>query len=55
MYVYDLKDIAVNADGCQGLKFLVKWEGWEKESDMTWEPEAHLRQAIIPLAEGLTI
>ncbi|KAJ6436619.1 chromobox protein 1 [Purpureocillium lavendulum] len=22
-----------------GLKFLVKWEGWEKESDMTWEPD----------------
>lgn len=24
------------------LKFLVKWEGWEKKSDLTWEPEDNL-------------
>ncbi|RCI15766.1 hypothetical protein L249_2755 [Ophiocordyceps polyrhachis-furcata BCC 54312] len=27
------------------LKFLVKWEGWEKKADMTWEPEDNLRES----------
>ena len=30
----------VRAQG--SLKFLVKWEGWEKKADMTWEPEDNL-------------
>lgn len=21
------------------IKFQVKWEGWDKKSDLTWEPE----------------
>lgn len=25
------------------LKFWVKWAGWNRVSDMTWEPEDHLR------------
>ncbi|KAL2203341.1 hypothetical protein CC79DRAFT_1337970 [Sarocladium strictum] len=26
------------------LKFQVKWEGWDKKSDLTWEPEQTLRE-----------
>ncbi|KJZ78453.1 hypothetical protein HIM_01844 [Hirsutella minnesotensis 3608] len=35
-----IKKHMVDEDG--SLKFLVKWEGWEKKSDMTWEPEENL-------------
>ena len=31
------------ADWKQGtLRFQVKWEGYEKKADMTWEPEENL-------------
>lgn len=33
----------VDEDG--SLKFLVKWEGWEKKSDLTWEPEDNLMES----------
>lgn len=41
------------ANGCaQGtLKFHVKWEGYEKKSDMTWEPEENLK--YVPCVVGL--
>ncbi|KAK0385436.1 hypothetical protein NLU13_7912 [Sarocladium strictum] len=32
----------VDEDGT--LKFQVKWEGWDKKSDLTWEPETTLRE-----------
>ncbi|ODA82380.1 hypothetical protein RJ55_00887 [Drechmeria coniospora] len=35
-----VKKHMIDDDG--SLKFLVKWEGWEKKSDMTWEPEDNL-------------
>ncbi|PFH55388.1 hypothetical protein XA68_18437 [Ophiocordyceps unilateralis] len=35
-----IKKHMVDEDG--SLKFLVKWEGWNKKSDMTWEPEDNL-------------
>ncbi|PHH87707.1 hypothetical protein CDD83_8510 [Cordyceps sp. RAO-2017] len=38
-----IKKHMVDEDG--SLKFLVKWEGWEKKSDMTWEPEDNLRES----------
>lgn len=32
-----------SADTLQGKpSFLVKWEGYEKKTDMTWEPEDNL-------------
>jgi hypothetical protein len=30
------------------LKFEVKWEGWEKKSDRTWEPEENLAYVDSP-------
>ncbi|PNY23343.1 Chromatin-associated protein swi6 [Tolypocladium capitatum] len=33
----------VDEDG--SLKFLVKWEGWEEKSDLTWEPEDNLMES----------
>ena len=30
--------------------FEVKWEGYEKKSDRTWEPEENLRYAPTPAA-----
>ncbi|KAM4062992.1 chromo shadow domain-containing protein [Hirsutella rhossiliensis] len=38
-----IKKHMVDEDG--SLKFLVKWEGWEKKSDMTWEPEDNLLES----------
>ncbi|RDA88099.1 hypothetical protein CP532_5313 [Ophiocordyceps camponoti-leonardi (nom. inval.)] len=38
-----IKKHMVDEDG--SLKFLVKWEGWEKKADMTWEPEDNLRES----------
>ncbi|KAI3321354.1 hypothetical protein HD806DRAFT_206267 [Xylariaceae sp. AK1471] len=32
----------LEADG--SLKYRVKWEGWEKKSDQTWEEEENLRE-----------
>ncbi|KAH6605644.1 hypothetical protein Trco_004797 [Trichoderma cornu-damae] len=33
----------IDEDG--SLKFHVKWEGYEKKSDMTWEPEENLQES----------
>ncbi|KAF4504787.1 hypothetical protein G6O67_008195 [Ophiocordyceps sinensis] len=38
-----IKKHMVDEDG--SLKFLVKWEGWEKKSDLTWEPEDNLMES----------
>ncbi len=36
------------ADDIKGsLMFHVKWKGFEKQSDMTWEPEKHLQYDAI--------
>ena len=29
-------------------QFLIKWEGYDKESDNTWEPAAHLSKKVMP-------
>ncbi|UNI22542.1 hypothetical protein JDV02_008422 [Purpureocillium takamizusanense] len=39
----------IDDDG--SLKFLVKWEGWEKKSDMTWEPEDNLLESASEILE----
>ncbi|KND90596.1 Chromatin-associated protein swi6 [Tolypocladium ophioglossoides CBS 100239] len=33
------------------LKFLVKWEGWEKKTDLTWEPEDNLMESASEILE----
>ncbi|KOS20041.1 Chromo domain-containing protein 2 [Escovopsis weberi] len=33
----------IDEDG--SLKFQVKWEGWDKKSDLTWEPEENLEES----------
>ncbi len=33
------------------LKFHVKWEGYDKKSDMTWEPEENLEYVARPQTE----
>ncbi|KAM0260598.1 hypothetical protein ACHAQJ_002660 [Trichoderma viride] len=38
-----IKKHMIDEDGT--LKFHVKWEGYEKKSDMTWEPEENLRES----------
>ncbi|PHH77233.1 hypothetical protein CDD80_802 [Ophiocordyceps camponoti-rufipedis] len=38
-----IKKHMADADG--SLKFLVKWEGYNKKSDMTWEPEDNLMES----------
>jgi hypothetical protein len=30
------------------LKFEIKWEGYEKKADRTWEPEENLAYALHP-------
>ncbi|PWI64701.1 hypothetical protein PCL_08627 [Purpureocillium lilacinum] len=36
------------ADDIKGsLMFHVKWKGFEKQSDMTWEPEKHLQNCVL--------
>ncbi|KAL6897007.1 hypothetical protein GGI43DRAFT_428792 [Trichoderma evansii] len=38
-----IKKHMIDEDGT--LKFHVKWEGYEKKSDMTWEPEENLQES----------
>ncbi|UKZ50223.1 hypothetical protein TrVGV298_004481 [Trichoderma virens] len=38
-----IKKHMIDEDGT--LKFQVKWEGYEKKSDMTWEPEENLLES----------
>ncbi|KAI0192095.1 hypothetical protein EV127DRAFT_55640 [Xylaria flabelliformis] len=40
--VEKILDHALEADG--SLKYKVKWEGYEKKSDQTWEEESNLRE-----------
>lgn len=40
-------------DETQELKFRIKWEGYEKKSDQTWEPEENLETASKILNEYL--
>ncbi|KAI0548002.1 heterochromatin protein one [Xylaria curta] len=40
--VEKILDHALEADG--SLKYRVKWEGYEKKSDQTWEEESNLRE-----------
>ncbi|KAH8171158.1 chromo shadow domain-containing protein [Sarocladium implicatum] len=43
VYVIEaIKKHMVDEDG--SLKFQVKWEGWDKKADLTWEPEDTLRE-----------
>merc|ERR1711894_356709 len=35
----------------KGKEYLVKWKGWEKEEDRTWEPEASLDGSLELLRE----
>merc|ERR1711939_543878 len=35
------------------IKYEVKWEGFEKKSDRTWEPEENLETAAVILGEYL--
>ncbi|KAL3956463.1 hypothetical protein ACCO45_009309 [Purpureocillium lilacinum] len=44
-----VKKHMIDDDG--SLKFLVKWEGWEKKSDMTWEPEDNLLESASEILE----
>ncbi|POR35187.1 Chromatin-associated protein swi6 [Tolypocladium paradoxum] len=44
-----IKKHMVDEDG--SLKFLVKWEGWEKKSDLTWEPEDNLMESASEILE----
>ncbi|KAL3952724.1 hypothetical protein ACCO45_012667 [Purpureocillium lilacinum] len=43
--VEKIRDHAVAEDG--SLKFWVKWAGWNRVSDMTWEPEDHLSKCSV--------
>ncbi|KAK5994995.1 Chromo domain-containing 2-like protein [Cladobotryum mycophilum] len=38
-----IKKHMIDEDGT--LKFQVKWEGWDKKSDLTWEPEENLKES----------
>jgi len=40
--VYVVEAIKGHLTGKDGLRFRVKWEGYEDENDMTWEPEENL-------------
>ncbi|KAJ6442134.1 chromo domain-containing protein [Purpureocillium lavendulum] len=44
-----IKKHMIDDDG--SLKFLVKWEGWEKKADMTWEPEDNLLESAAEILE----
>ncbi|KAF7553857.1 hypothetical protein G7Z17_g3350 [Cylindrodendrum hubeiense] len=41
--VETIKDHNIDEDG--SLKFQVKWEGYESKKDLTWEPEANLKES----------
>ncbi|PHH58784.1 hypothetical protein CDD81_4583 [Ophiocordyceps australis] len=48
--VETIKKHMVDVDGT--LKFLVKWEGWDKKTDMTWEPEENLKESASEILEA---
>ncbi|PHH74962.1 hypothetical protein CDD82_4647 [Ophiocordyceps australis] len=48
--VESIKKHMVDVDGT--LKFLVKWEGWDKKTDMTWEPEENLKESASEILEA---
>jgi len=39
---YEVEKILEVREGVVGKEFLVKWKGWEKKEDQTWEPEDSL-------------
>ncbi|KAI9681847.1 MAG: hypothetical protein M1829_000592 [Trizodia sp. TS-e1964] len=47
--VETIKDHQFDLNDGNKLKFLVKWKGYEKKSDMTWEPESNLRDGAIDI------
>ncbi|XWW98165.1 hypothetical protein V2A60_006162 [Cordyceps javanica] len=44
-----IKKHMIDEDG--SLKFQVKWEGYDKKSDMTWEPEENLEESANEVLE----
>ncbi|POS86254.1 hypothetical protein EPUL_000904 [Erysiphe pulchra] len=50
----DKDDDELTEDECTGeLRFEIKWEGYDKKSDRTWEPEENLESASKMLNEYL--